>query len=156
MPSIHTVCDYTIFRLKAEDEFVCNNLKLQKLLYYIQAWHLAFHDKRLFDGDFQAWIHGPVNREIYDRFKNTKGLYSEITVYDIADEFFGDKMTEFEKKHIDSVLEVYAGLPSFELEKMTHNEDPWIAARAGYKPTERCERAISNDLMRDYYRARLS
>jgi len=47
-----------------------SHLKLQKLLYYIQSWHLVFFDKKLFDDDFQAWVHGPVSRKIYDTFKD--------------------------------------------------------------------------------------
>ena len=35
-------------------------LKLQKLLYYVEAWHVAFFNKMLFDDEFQAWVHGPV------------------------------------------------------------------------------------------------
>ena len=39
---------------------VLTNLKLQKLMYYSQAWHLALRDIPLFNEDFQAWVHGPV------------------------------------------------------------------------------------------------
>ena len=46
-----------------------SNLKLQKLLYYAQAWHLAIYDTRLFPERFQAWVHGPVIPEIYHRYK---------------------------------------------------------------------------------------
>ena len=80
--NINDVCDYIILQLSEAGEYL-NNLKLHKLLYYVQAWHLAFYGERLFDGGFQAWIHGPVNREIYDRFKETKSLYSEVDENDI-------------------------------------------------------------------------
>ena len=59
--------------------------KLQKILYYAYAWTLALLNddeehlnNRLFDSKFEAWVHGPVNREIYNRFNPAKYLYSEI------------------------------------------------------------------------------
>lgn len=155
MQDINKVCDYVIFRLKSEDEYTCTNLKLQKLLYYIQAWHLALKSEPLFRGKFQAWIHGPVSREIYNRFKDTKSLYSEIVISDIKGDDFNNLEEEI-KKHIDTVLETYAGFTSYELEKMTHDEEPWITARNGYQPTQRCEVEIDEQIMERYYKARLN
>ena len=36
------------------------HLKLQKLCYYAQAWYLTIYGQRLFNEEFQAWLHGPV------------------------------------------------------------------------------------------------
>jgi uncharacterized phage-associated protein len=46
-----------------------SNLKLQKLLYYAQAWHLALYDSSLFPERIQAWVHGPAVPPVYRRFK---------------------------------------------------------------------------------------
>ena len=46
-----------------------SHLKLQKLLFYCQAYHLAYFKEPLFDEDFEAWVHGPVCRIIYDSLK---------------------------------------------------------------------------------------
>eukprot|EP01035_Chromulina_nebulosa_P003721 gene3721-5070_t len=118
-----------------------------KLLYYVQAWHLAFYLKPLFKSSFQAWIHGPVNRTIFDRFKDTKSLYSDIFLSDVKTPIDQIELTEDAKGHINNVLETYAVFTSTQLEEMTHNEDPWINARANKRPTERCEDEISEDLM---------
>lgn len=49
-----------------------NPLKLQKLLYYVQAWHISkFNKEILFDTLPEAWVNGPVYREVYDNFKST-------------------------------------------------------------------------------------
>ena len=48
------------------------NLKLQKLLYYAQAWYLALYNVALFEEDFQAWVHGPVLYSQYCRFCDWK------------------------------------------------------------------------------------
>lgn len=152
--SRNDVCDYVIQRLCAAGECV-NLLKLQKLMYYIQAWSLAFYDKPLFSGHFQAWVHGPVNRELYDRFADSKSLYSEVTVEDVLPEFDVERIDEDDRGHIDAILDAYARFTGNQLEDMTHREEPWLKARNGIRPTERCEREIDEQLMATYYRQRL-
>lgn len=155
MATIDHVCDYVILMCDSAGERL-NLLKLQKLLYYVQAWSLAFENKTLFDGKFQAWIHGPVNREIYDRFKDAKSLYSTVTEEDIRDGFDPDvHMTPSERLHVQNVLEVYAPLSDSELESQTHIEEPWIIARGKCRPTQRCETELDEGLMGIFYRARL-
>jgi uncharacterized phage-associated protein len=43
-----------------------STMKLQKLCYYCQAWHLAWYGKSLFPEDFERWDNGPVCRELFD------------------------------------------------------------------------------------------
>lgn len=155
MFNVHTICDYIILMCSTAGEQL-SLLKLQKLLYYVQAWHLAFYGKPLFEGQFQAWVHGPVNRTIYDRFAGTKALYSLVVKEDITPDFNPDvELTQEAKLHIDSILEAYADLTGSQLEALTHNEDPWQVAREGYKPAERCENVIDEARMAKYYAARL-
>ena len=154
MARILDVSDYIISRLTSERRHDLNTLKHQKLLYYTQAWHLAIHDDPLFEESFQAWVHGPVNRTVYDHYKESKGLYSLMSITD-AFNLSDIKLTDQEIAHIEEVLEVYAGFTPFELESMTHQEDPWIEAREGYTEYERCEVEISNESMKTYYRKRL-
>jgi uncharacterized phage-associated protein len=156
MKDINQICDYIIFRLKSEGDIPLSNIKLQKLLYYTQAWHLAFTDnKPLFKGKFQAWIHGPVNRDIFDRFKDTKYLYSEILLEDIIDKNISEILSEEEIKHINIVLENYAHFSGVQLEDMSHNEAPWIKAREGYASNQRCEVNIDETFLGDFFRQRL-
>ncbi|WDF57570.1 DUF4065 domain-containing protein [Flavobacterium sp. KACC 22758] len=156
MITIHQACDYIIFRLKSEESGSLNHLKLQKLLYYVQSWHLAFYGTRFFDGKFQAWIHGPVNRAIYDRFKDTKYMYSTIDLDDLSDTEITTTLPIEVKEHIDVVLETYAGFSDTDLESKTHQEEPWINARKGFKPSERCEVELDEEIMKSYFKARLS
>ena len=151
---IDDVCDYIIARC-AEAGVGLNLLKLQKLLYYVQAWHLAFFGTPLFGGKFQAWVHGPVNREVYDRFKDEKSLYSAVTVDDVREGFDGSTLSDEARRHINKILNTYGAFTGDQLEEMTHSEDPWIRARDGYRPTQRCEVLIDENVMSDYYRARL-
>ena len=106
MNSIHDVADYIILRVKSEDETASLiNLKLQKLLYYVQAWSYGINNKPMFDGEFEAWIHGPVNRAIYDRFSPTKYLYSEINIADCRNK--NVKLSDEDAEFIDFILENY-------------------------------------------------
>lgn len=152
--SLLDVCDYVIWKT-SEGRVRLNVLKLHKLLYYVQAWHLAFGRGRCFDSSFQAWVHGPVCRSIYDRFKDTKSMYSLVTTKDVRMEFDPGELPKKVRRHIDSVLEAYADLTDDQLEEMTHRERPWRETREGYDPKERCEESISDDTMKSYYGARL-
>ena len=48
------------------------NLKLQKMMYYVQSYHLTAFGSPLFDGKFQAWVHGPVLRTLYADYHDVK------------------------------------------------------------------------------------
>ena len=66
MNSIHDITDYIILRVKSEDRFASLiNLKLQKLLYYVQAWSYGINKKPMFDGEFEAWIHGLEKPQLF-------------------------------------------------------------------------------------------
>ena len=156
MKNINQICDYVILRFKQDEDIPLSNIKLQKLLYYIQAWYLAFNDgKKLFEGNFQAWVHGPVNRQIYDRFNSSKYLYSDISLSDVKDINVIEKLTSEEISHVNSVLDVYSPFSGIELEEMSHKEDPWINARTGYSSNQRCEVEIDNEFLGEYFRKRI-
>jgi len=151
MASSINISDYIISRVTAEGDSDLSTLKLQKLLYYCQSWYLAFYSKPLFEEDFQAWVHGPVNRELYNLYKESKFLYSAITISDITEPKIDDILTEEVKDHVNVVLETYAPYSAYELEVMTHTEKPWIDARQGCGPYDRCNVVISKDAMKRYY-----
>lgn len=151
MNDINDIADYIILKIKSEDEASLINLKLQKLLYYIQAWSYGINNKPLFAGDFQAWIHGPVNQNIYDRFKDSKYLYSEIELEDVINTNVFDVIGADDTKFIDFILENYAQFSGAELEQMTHRESPWIETRKGLKSNERCVDIIPEKSLIKYY-----
>ena len=150
MASIEDVTDYVITRAKLEEAPVSlTHLKLQKILYYIQAWSLGINEKALFNESFQAWVHGPVCREVYDRF-STKTMYSEIELSDRVKEG-GFDLSSDQTNFIEYILENYLRFSGAELEDMTHKEQPWIEARSGLSQFARSENSISVDSMKEYY-----
>lgn len=147
---INDAVDYIIGR-HADEDGSLSILKLQKLLYYVQAWHLAFGRGPLFAGKFQAWVHGPVSRQVYDRFKETHSLFSAVVAQDIRAEFNPEALPAEARDHIDEILDAYGQFSGLQLENMTHGEAPWIQARGRLKSFERCETEINEGLMREFY-----
>lgn len=150
MYPINDIADYIILKVKAEDRYASLiNLKLQKLLYYIQAWSYGINKKPLFEGEFQAWIHGPVNKNIYERFNSTKYLYSEIGISDIMNNHV--QLNADDAEFVDFILENYLKYSGAELEKLSHSETPWIETRGDLDSNIRCDKVISPILMIKYY-----
>jgi uncharacterized phage-associated protein len=121
------------------------NLKLQKLLYYADAWNLALYDRELFTEEFQAWVHGPVLVSQYHRFKQYK--WQPITE-DVAK----PELPEALAKHLSEIVDVFGSENAVALELMTHRERPWIEARGDTPETEPSNVRISKVTTRDYYR----
>jgi uncharacterized phage-associated protein len=95
-----------------------SNLRLQKLLYYVQGVSASFRTAPLFQDQCEAWVNGPVYREIYHKFKDN-----------LIDEILGELLGDDEKEVIDCVLECFGRYDGDTLTAFTHNEEPWIMAR---------------------------
>lgn len=118
-------------------------MKLQKLLYYCQAWSLVWDEEPLFHEGIEAWANGPVVREVFEEHRNM------FTI----DRASGDptKLSAKQKESIDSVLSFYGEKSSQWLSDLTHLEDPWKNARVGLAPGERSNKIISPAAMMEYY-----
>ncbi|MGP1454869.1 MAG: Panacea domain-containing protein [Treponema sp.] len=132
-----------------------NHMKLQKLIYYVDAWHLVFFDAPLIFEDFEAWVHGPVVRTVWNLYKGKLPVHTEKAM---KQERIQPILTAFEKKVskeqlqlINDVLDEYGTKTSYELELCTHNELPWREARQGYEPLENSDKIISKTTMKNYY-----
>jgi uncharacterized phage-associated protein len=138
---------YLIKIASAEDEpEFLTPLRLQKLLYYVQAWSLALHDKPLFDEDIQAWANGPVVKRVYQAFSDKGG-----TAIDPKDVHDPKDLTQEEQDFIGSVWESYKGYSAMSLRAMSHAEAPWIEARQGLNPAERSSNVITHASMKSYF-----
>ena len=127
------------------------NLKLQKLVYYAQAWHLALYDEPLFDDPVQAWVHGPVVYSVYQRFKDYG--WQPITAPIDCDRV---TLPEAVEQHLIEVMDEYGGFNAYELERMTHEEAPWQNARGALPMDEPSNTVINPDDMKHYYRQRVA
>lgn len=127
------------------------NKKLQKLVYYSQAWSLVLNNKKLFKEPIEAWVHGPAVRELYVQYKNFgfNPINEEIDISSI-------KIATEDKKLLDEVWDVYGKLDAGYLEMLTHSEKPWQDARSGLQSYESSEVEIKPKAMKDFYSARLA
>lgn len=123
------------------------HLKLQKLIYYVEAWFLANFNRPLFNESAQAWAHGPVYRSVYDKYKgsNWEALPKERVVR--LDPDLG--------RFVDAVVKEYGQFSAKRLERITHAEDPWKVTRGNLPPEARCENPIDKLFVRNYYAKRL-
>lgn len=147
--SINNVADYLISKADAEAGDNVTHLKVQKLAYYAQAWHLALMDTPLFENDFEAWVHGPVARELFDRFQGNG--WNPLTV----DHMVSAPTEELDTETIgflDEIWDSYGQYTAKALEDLTHQEAPWLGAREGLSPIERSSKAISGETMKQFYR----
>ena len=127
MPAPYTASQIAKWLLSAIDRDSGDSitpLKLQKLIYYAQAWSLALPERAypLFDEDMQAWAHGPVVESVFHEYKHAgwDALPAPDEVPEIAEK--------------------------------THHEDPWLEARGDIPPEARSNAVISKERMMDYYR----
>lgn len=123
-------------------------LALQKLLYYVQGFYYAFVNQFIFDENCEAWIHGPVFRDIY--FKYREYRFDPISVSEIDEDF---NLTVSEKAIIDSVIKNLSCYSGKVLEAFTHAETPWLATRGDLPATVSTDRKIEKKLISDYFTA---
>lgn len=116
-------------------------LMLQKLLYFIQGVYSALYGEPVFKEDCRAWIHGPVYPEVYELFRDFKYNPIEDARFALL-EGNQDELTEREKKAIDLVVNTFGIYSGKVMERITHNESPWMEARRGYG-----DRIPSNELL---------
>ena len=133
-----------------------SQLKLQKLLYYIQAWHLAYFGEPLIEDEFQAWMHGPVVRRVWEEYKGQSVLFNDIVIDDNSQKeavaVTKASLSEDQLELIADVLSEYGSKSAYELEKLTHSESPWVDARRGTGPAEASDTIITKTSITEYFK----
>ncbi len=152
---MHTVYDVANWFL-ANIESVTNK-KLQKLVYYAYAWFLVFNNEtaedielKFFDARFEAWVHGAVCPELYDKYKEYGSSNIQKYVGELAD-FSADELDV-----LNQVCDVYGKYNGNELEYICHKEDPWKNARKNLSAYEPSTNKIQDKEIFRYYSSRLS
>jgi uncharacterized phage-associated protein len=138
MASVHDVAAYILTQYGS-----MTAMKLQKLVYYCQAWSLVWDEKPIFPEKIEAWANGPVVRELYERHR---GMF-RVSEWDGNP----DALTADEKETVEAVLRFYGKYPSMELSNMTHKESPWRDAREGMHSAQRGDEEITHAAMAEYY-----
>ena len=148
---VYIIAHYFMHKSRQEGKPGFTNKKLQKMLFYAQAWSLVLNDKPLFNEKFEAWVHGAAIPKVYRAY--SKFGASQIDE-DIKEEEF--KMLDNEEKALlDNIWEVYGKYDADYLELLNHQEEPWQKARADMPSGMASSAEISEDVMREYYGKRL-
>ena len=117
-----------------------SNLKLQKMMYYQQGFHLAYFGTPLFDEDIVAWQYGPVVPSVYQEYKSFESN-------SISTSKEGISLSDDEEELFNNVYEEYNQFSAVALMKMTHEESPW-------KTTE-TNSVISRDKMAAFFKTQI-
>lgn len=133
--------------------FEVTNLKLQKLLYYSQAWHVAITGQPLFADPIEAWVHGPVVASVFGEYKNYRWAPLQLPgpAPLVEEGVEGYPL----KTHLEEVLLRYGHFTGPQLESLTHQEPPWVDARRGLPPDVPSRAIISIASMRRYFEPRV-
>lgn len=142
MANVHDVAAYIIDKCGE-----MTAMKLQKLAYYAQAWHLVWSERPLFEEDIQAWANGPV---VYDLYRNHQGQF-RVSSWPAGN---ASRLTPDEAGSVDAVITAYSPFTAHQLSEMTHREDPWLQARQGLSDGARSNRMITLASMHEYYSSR--
>jgi uncharacterized phage-associated protein len=119
-----------------------SNMKLQKLLYYQQGFHLAYFEKPLFEESIEAWMYGPVVPSIYEKYKaeGSNGLSYDGDVIALSSK---------EEALFSEVMRVYGEFSAIGLMNLTHSENPWKETSIGVG------NEISKDKMMNFFKKKL-
>lgn len=136
-----------------------SHLKLQKLLYYTEAYHLAYFECPVLNEEFEAWVHGPVCKPVYSSLKDSSILHTEM-IFDSSKDADPDKdvksiLTSSQIENIDFFLKQLSSWTGLELEAATHREFPWIEARMGIPASRPCSNLIKKNTMKEFYFAEI-
>ena len=128
------------------------NLKLQKLLYFVQAYFFIKKGKPCFRDSIEAWNFGPIVPSVYREYKRYGGFYvfsveTYIDSLTLKRKKFEDNVISVEdKKLIDEVIDTFAEYSNSRLTDLVHGQTPWQEA---YRSDH--GRVISANAMREYF-----
>lgn len=152
MYTANNVADWFISQVDVNTGDTLSHLKLQKLVYYAQAWHFAVFDKVLFDEPILAWKSGPVTLSIHDRL-DAAFSHGSISKYDVKLE-----LVDFDENAMLILTDVnilYGERGGPYLTKLVKTEHPWSNARMTLKITSDLSAVISLQDMKTCYSVQL-
>lgn len=139
---MYDVLDICRYIINYSNENFCgiSNLKLQKILYFIQAHFLTTNEGTpCFSDDIVAWDFGPVVPSAYHEYKQFGAanippidFYIEIgsnSIWESKKKKFDDSfIVKQDKEKINYILILFASYSATSLVELTHKQSPWINA----------------------------
>lgn len=124
-----------------EMNYRISNLKLQKILYFVQADFLAQTNRACFVDEIEAWEYGPVVPRVYQKFKFYGG--SDIILIGGVRH---DVINWADERRINDMVDECIDYTAGELVDITHRQRPWREAYA-----KRRNSIISKESIKRYF-----
>lgn len=122
--------------LHEEEGESLTHMKLQKLLYYSQGFHMAIHDAPLFDEDFCRWQYGPVIPDYYHQLKHNGSSHLDGPTEEELEQALL-MLSEEMRSVLEDVHNTYGRYSAWALSRLTHEEAPWKETPALHIITKR-------------------
>lgn len=137
------VSNYILSLSDPDDGDLISNLKMQKLLYYVQGFSLVLLNETMFDNEIQHWTHGPVVPEAYHEYKafGSAGIQ-------LPEEFNLAMFSDKQKEVLNDVYAVYGQYSAWKLRQMTYEESPWLNTKEN--------EVISHGLLKEYFKKQIT
>ena len=142
MLTVFNIADYFLSLVDTDSGDNISNLKLQKLVYYAQGFHLALYDEPLFEDQIFAWAHGPVVPDLYHKYKEY-GSEAIPMPKNIDFNIYSEK----HKDLLDQIYSVFGQFSAWKLRDMTHQEPPWN--------TTPIQEEITHDKLKKYFKTQI-
>lgn len=152
------VCRYVI-NYSNDENYGISNLKLQKILYFIQAYFLSYTEQKepCFSEKIEAWDFGPVVPKAYHEFKQYGSgdipkissyiEYEDDDIWNVERKAFDENCIDKEKREIiNQIVDRFSEYTATDLVELTHNQDPWKNSYEKYMNNE-----ITNESIRGYF-----
>lgn len=134
------IAEYIIGYAK-ERNYAISNLKLQKILYFLQAQFLVSFNFPCFAETIEAWDLGPVVRNVYNKYRR----YGSANIYS-GNLDLENLIPNREIQTIRLIIDRCSNYSANQLVDITHNQDPWRNAYYGGN------KIIYNEDIQKYFR----
>lgn len=152
MYNVLDVCRYVI-NYSNDKDYGISNLKLQKVLYFVQAYFLISTPEQCFKERIEAWDFGPVVPEAYREYKQfgssnipSVSYYVEMNYEDFwnskVKKFRDEIISDSDKKRVEAVVDRFSDYSATELVEITHHQAPWMDVYVPYRNNEITPQAI--------------
>lgn len=118
-----TVARYIIERCNSQNRTI-SNLKLQKILYFVQAEFLAVKNQPCFNDEIEAWDFGPVVPAVYQQYK----IFGSSNIPVFGRLVNPVVIRDNDQELINRIVDECARYSASALVEITHNQSPWIDA----------------------------
>ena len=118
-----------------------STMKLHKLCYFVQGWHLAINGNPMFPEGFEAWDYGPVSAELEEIFRGRSYISRDDGGFAAVE----NNLTDYQKYFVDKILGIYGQYAALQLADMVRNHRAWAEAYKSGRKTEIGQDAVARE-----------